>query len=220
MRRIAIIVVVTLGWGCGSGENAGAEEAKRQAEREAKEKVPAEAAKTISPPVPGRAKIPCEQLIDVPAFQAALGEKDPISIKELKNESEAAASCAIVRGGKRPTDAEQQSMIKSGGKLGVLNGDEICEVAAFCWTFNTLDLLQKRCKETKRSDDDTMGNYACVRIVATGEADVKLYQFYDEDTKCVIQVRGGASQTDNGTILTCAKTARDKIGPDQIAVKK
>ena len=65
-----------------------------------------------------------------------------------------------------------------------------------------------------------MGGYACVRVVPTGEADVKLYQFFDEDTKCVIQVRGGASQTDNGTILTCAKTARDKIGPDQIAVKK
>jgi hypothetical protein len=218
MRRIAIILVVTLG--CGSGENAGAEEAKRQAEREAKEKTPAEAAKTISPPVAGRAKIPCEQLIDVPAFQAALGEKDPITVKELKNESEAAASCGIVRGGKRPSDAEQQSMIKTNGKLGVLAGDTICEVAAFCWTFNTLDLLQKRCKETKRSDDDSMGGYACVRVVPTGEADVKLYQFFDEDTKCVIQVRGGASQTDNGTILTCAKTARDKIGLDQIAVKK
>lgn len=219
--HVAIAVAVVAGAiGCES-ENAGIQEGRRQREQEAKDKPTVGAAKTMSPPVPNRAKIPCEQLIDVEAFQAALGEKDPISVKPVNNESEAAASCAIVRGGKRPTEAEQKSLIKTNGKLGVLPGDTICEVAAFCWTFNTLELLQKKCKETKRQDDpSTLGAYSCVRVVPTGEADVQLFQLYDEDTKCVLQIRGGASQTDNAAIASCAKTARDKIGPDQIAVKK
>jgi len=223
---IAVAVVVAgIGavgtFGCGSSENAGIEEARRLREEEAKQKAPVSAAKTMSPPVPNRSKLPCEQLIDLPAFQSALGEKEPISVKAVNNEAEATASCAIVRGGKRPNEAEQQQLIKTNGRLGILPGDTICEVAAFCWTFNTLELLKKKCKETKRQDDDsTLGGYACVRVVPTGSADVNLFQLYDEDTKCVLQIRGGASQTDNTTIAACAKTARDTIGRDQIAVKQ
>jgi hypothetical protein len=55
-------------------------------------------------------------------------------------------------------------------------------------------------------------------IVATGADDVKRFRFFDDDTKCIIQVRGGPSNVDNDLIGRCAKAAHDLIGPDQIKV--
>jgi hypothetical protein len=216
MRIIAIMFALVA---CTKGENAGAEEARKQAEAEQKAKGSTQIAQSIRPPVPGHQKVPCDQLVDPAKYQAALNEKDALTVKELKNEPEASASCALVRGGKRPTDTEQKAMIKEKGRLGVLPGDEICEVAAFCWTIEDQERFQRKCKERKQKDDDSMGTYACVQVVATGEDDVNLYRFFDADTKCILQVRGGPSNVDNSSILTCAKTARDTIGPEQIAVK-
>ena len=55
-------------------------------------------------------------------------------------------------------------------------------------------------------------------IVAQGADDVKRFRFFDPDTKCIIQVRGGPSNVDNDLIGKCAKAAHDLIGPDQIKV--
>jgi len=219
MRRIAIVVGLALvAPACTKSENAGAEEARKEAEREAKERAArVEPAKKITPPVPNSGKVACATLIDLPKYQAALGEKEPVSIKDqTKGEPEAAASCGIVRGGKRPKEAEQQATLKKDGRLGVMPQDVICDVTAFCWTIESLDTLKKRCADRKERDDDSMGSYACVQTVATGAFDVFVYRFFDEDTKCILQVRGGASQTDNDIIRKCAITARDSIGPAQI----
>jgi hypothetical protein len=224
MRMLAFVVIAGLGsWSC-TGENAGAEEAKRLADQEQKQKGPVEVPKSIQPPVPSRAKIPCDQLISDPAaYQTATGEKKPLTIKELTNEPDAAASCALIRGGKRPsTDAEQKAIVKETGYLGVLPGDALCEVAAFCWTLEESERFRRSCKEKKGTyrEDESMGSFACVQVTAQGAADVNTYRFFDEDTKCILQVRGGPSNSDNASILACAKTARDQIGPAQIAVRK
>ena len=47
---------------------------------------------------------------------------------------------------------------------------------------------------------------------------MKRFRFFDDDTKCIIQVRGGPSNVDNDLIGKCAKAAHDLIGPDQIKV--
>ena len=219
MRRIAIIAGFALvAAACTKAENVGAEEARKEAEREAKAKAASVApAKKITPPVPNSGHVACATLIDLPKYQAALGEKEALSIKDqTKGEPEAAASCGIVRGGKRPNESEQQATLKKDGRLGVMPQDVICDVTAFCWTIESQDTLKKRCAERKERDDDSMGTPACVQVVATGAFDVNVYRFFDEDTKCIIQVRGGASQTDNDTIRKCAVTARDSIGPAQI----
>ena len=66
------------------------------------------------------------------------------------------------------------------------------------------------------NDDETLGFYSCVLVVAQGEDDVKRFRFFDADTKCIFQVRGGPSNVDNDLIGKCAKTAYALIGPDQI----
>ena len=204
---------------CSKGENAGVEAARKQAAEEMKAKAAnASDIKTIHPPVPGRAKLPCSEVLDPAKFGAAIGETEPVTIKDSTSEPDAAASCSVIRGGKRLSDAEQKAKLKKDGVLGVLAGDEICNVSTFCWTIEDPDSFKKRCAERKEQIDDSLGFPACILIVATGEYDVKRFRFYDDDTKCIIQVRGGPSNTDNDLIGKCAKAAHDQIGPGEIAV--
>jgi hypothetical protein len=216
----ASIAVLVLGVSaCGNSENAGAEEARRQAELEQKAKdTHGAAAKRLATPVPGQAHVPCAQLIDLAAFQTALGEKAPLAIKDVTKTEDAAASCSLLRGGKRPSEAEQQAMLKKVSRLGVLPGDELCNVTAFCWSIEDAERFKASCKERKDQDDESLGSYACVHSVAVGVNDVKVFQFFDEDTKCILRVRGGPSNVDNDIIQSCAKAARDAIGPAQIKV--
>jgi hypothetical protein len=203
---------------CDNSERAGAEEAKRMAEQEAKAKQSAAPpAKKLATPVPGHAHVPCGQLIDPAVFQTALGEKEPLTVKDVtKAEPDAASSCSLVRGGKRPGEAEQKAILKRDGRLGVLPGDEICNVTAFCSTIEDLEHFKARCKERKDQDDESLGSYACVHIVGVGADDVKVFRLLDDDTRCILQIRGGPSNTKNDTIQSCAKAARDAIGPAQI----
>jgi hypothetical protein len=216
-----IVLALAAAAACGgNSEQAGAEAAKREAAAEQKAKSgDAAPAKVIATPVPGQTRVPCSQLIDLAAFQTALGEKEPLTIKEVtKADANAAASCTIVRGGKRPSAAEQQAMLSRASRLGVLPGDDLCNVTAYCWTVEDADRFQASCKAAKDHDDQSMGSYACVHISPTGVDDVKTFKFFDEDTKCILQVRGGPSNVNNDSIQACAKAARDTIGPTQIKV--
>jgi hypothetical protein len=221
MRSIAIILgFVLAGSACSKGsEQAGIEEAKKAAEQELKAKGGgnAEAAKKLVPPVPGRAKLACASVIDLEKFKQVLGEIEPLTVQDSKAEPEAAASCSIMRGGKRPNQTEQAAISKkNGGRLGVLAGDELCNVSTFCWTIEDADRFKKKCLDQKKTLDDSLGFTTCMMIVATGADDVRNYQFFDEDTKCIIGVRAGPSNVDNDLIGKCAKGAHDLIGPAQI----
>ena len=219
MRATIAFLVLGL-WACGNGENAGAEEARRQAELDLKAKATQSApARRMATPVPGQAHVPCAQLIDLAAFQTALGEKAALGLKDVtKTDAEAAASCSLLRGGKRPTEAEQKAMLKKVSRLGVLPGDELCNVTAYCSTIEDVERFKAHCKERKGKDDDSMGSYACVRIIEVGADDVKVFEFVDEDTRCRLKVAGGPSNVNNELIQSCAKAARDTIGPAQIKV--
>ena len=205
---------------CGNNERAGAEEAQRQAEQEQQSRQAASPpARRIAPPVPGQAKIPCSQLIDAAAFQTALGEKQPLTVKDVtRSEPESAASCSLIRGGKPQSAAEQKALLQKAGRLGVLPGDELCNVTAFCSTIEDPDRFRASCKQNKDLDDESLGSYACVHIQAVGADDVKLFRLFDDDTRCILQIRGGPSNVNNDSIAACAKAARDTIGPAQIKV--
>jgi hypothetical protein len=216
-----VITALGLLTACGkSGKQQAEEEAQAEADRIQKEKeASGGVAKTIRPPVPGTAKIACTQLLDVEKFGPAIGEKEPVTLKDLtKSEPDAASSCSVHRGGKRLTTKEQEALLKKEGRLGVLAGDELCNVTAYCYTIEEAERFKVKCKTRKDKDDESMGTYACVQVVAQGVDDVFVFRFFDEDTKCILQVRGGPSNVDNEIIRNCAKTARDMIGPAQIAV--
>jgi hypothetical protein len=216
---IAMFTLVGLGLSaCSKSENAGIEEARKQAAAENKAKMndPSLMVKKIDPPVPGEQKLTCAQLIDVDKFTQLLGETAPVVIHQTKDDAEAAASCSVIRGGKPPTEAEQTALKKKNGRLGVMPGDEICNIATYCWTIEAADRFAKKCVDSKATMDTVLGFPACVRVQAEGAADKNNYRFFDDDTKCIIGVRGGPSMVDNDIIGKCAKGAHDLIGPDQI----
>src|SRR5688572_11175371 len=105
VRFATIGAVLTLIVGCSKGEDAGAEEARKEAEAEQKRKV-AEggAAEKKKPPVQNKIApngdiievyLPCESLIDGAAFTTALGELEPLKIVDSrKTEPEAQGSCS------------------------------------------------------------------------------------------------------------------------------
>lgn len=215
MRAISISLAMAAGLlACTKGGKEGLEAARREAEAEQKAKEAAGgAAKVMKPPVAGQTKIPCSQLIDAAAFQQGLGEKEPLQVK-AKGDPNATSACGLHRGGKRPGEIEQKEIIKKEGRLGVLPGDELCHVSAFCSTIEDPERFKKRCTE---QNDESMGTHACVQIVAQGADDVPVFKFFDEDTRCIIQVGGGPSNVNADIIRSCAKLARDTIGPPQIA---
>jgi hypothetical protein len=218
--------------GCGN-EKAGIEEAKLQAEAELKTKADkGEIPKTIKPPVAGDAKLDCTKVIDLEKFQTAMSEKEPLTVSDVsKTDKEAAAICNLVRGGKKLDAAAQAALTKKEGKLGVLPGDPLCQITMRCSTIESADKYRKKCEEQAAADvkrasspfngvkaDETMGSFACVQVVPTGAFDAHVFKFFDADTKCVFEVRGGPSMQDNDQVRNCAKTARDTIGVPQLAM--
>jgi hypothetical protein len=217
MRAIlAVLLIVT---GCESGKQAAIEAAQKEQEAANAKRGEVTAAKKITPPVAGEAKLPCDQVINLEKFQTELAEKEPLSIKDgTPKKGDIAADCSLVRGGKKLTEAEQKKLLKDKGRLGILSGDVVCNIKLFCYTFEDPDRFKKRCAAMKERGDESMGSFACVQVVPTGVFDVEVYKFFDEDTKCVFEVRGGPSNTENDVIRNCSKIARDTIGPAQIAV--
>jgi hypothetical protein len=212
-----ILALVLLVSGCENSKKAAIEEAQKQQEAEASKRGAVTAAKKITPPVAGEAKLPCDQVVHLEKYQAALEEKEPLSIKDVTaKKGDITSDCNLVRGGKKLTDAEQKKLLKDTGRLGILSGDVVCNFKLICSKFDDLERFKKRCAAAKERADESMGTFACVQVVPTGVHDVEVFKFFDEDTKCNIEVRGGPSNTDNNVIRTCAKVARDTIGPDQI----
>jgi len=204
--------------GCTNAEEEGRRAAQQRAALETKREA-AQAAPKVIPPVANRAHVSCEQLIDVQAFGEALAEVEPLTLKDTtSSDGDAAASCGLIRGGVRPDQSQQAAIIKkNGGRLGTIPGDELCNVTAYCWTIEDEQGFADRCKQQGFQQDDSMGSHACLQVVAQGADDVYSYKFLDEDTKCILKVRGGPSMIDNALITTCAKAARDLIGKAQIA---
>lgn len=215
-----IVFGLVLGVGCGKAEQAGAESAKNEArELAAKAEQHDLIASKINPPVAHHAKLNCARVIDAAKFTGALQETAPISVEDSKTEPDAAASCSLIRGGRRVSEREQQAELKRRGRLGVLPGDELCNITTFCWTIEDPERFAAKCVDRKEKLANTLGFQTCIRVVATGVYDVNRYQFFDADTKCIFQVRGGPSMVNNDYIEKCAKAAYDLIGPEEIKVR-
>lgn len=208
--------------GCDAAEK-GRAEAKREAEAEDKKKAASiKPIDKIKTPVPQGTKLPCTQIIDPTAFQGALEETDPLIVRDSTGGYiDSTVSCTLVRGGERPDAKAQAKIIKDTGRLGTIPGDPLCVVTMYCWVIDDESKLRERCKPGPNSlltpDDSATGGFACKRTLPQGTFDVDSFKFVDTDTKCLFEVGGGPSMTDNEKIATCARVARESIGPEHIA---
>jgi hypothetical protein len=208
--------------GCDAAEK-GRAEAKREAEAEDKKKAASiKPIDKIKPPVSQGVRLPCTQIIDPTAFQGALEETDPLTVRDSTGGYvDSTVSCTLVRGGERPDAKAQAKIIKDTGRLGTIPGDPLCIVTMYCWVIDDEAKLRERCKSGPNSllspDDSATGGFACKRTLPQGTFDVDSFKFVDNDTKCLFEVGGGPSMTDNEKIATCARVARESIGAEHIA---
>jgi len=223
MRTLAVVSLLLLSAAaCGNAAEEGAKEAKREADLErAKQVSTIKASDRIKPPVAQGTRLRCDQLMDPPAYTEALGELDPLTVRDSTGTMiDSTASCSLIRGGARPDAKAQAALIKKNGRLGVIPGDELCNVTLYCWIVEDEAKFKSRCvpsaSEPKSPDADSTGGFACKDTRPQGEFDIDSFKFYDTDTKCVIGVRGGPSFTDNEKIAACARVARNTIGADNI----
>lgn len=222
LKSLPLVSLIVLAGACNAEEEgrAAARKEAAAARKEAEAKV--KPADRIEVTVAQGQRRPCTQLIDPPAFTAALEEIEPITVRDATGAmGDATASCSLVRGGKRPDAKEQERIIKKQGRLGSLPGDEICNVTLYCWVVDDEAKFASRCKATpsepwKSPDNGTTGGFACKETRPQGEFDIDSYKFYDAKTRCLFAVRGGPSMTDNDFIATCARTARASINLEHL----
>lgn len=218
--RTAIVMFVLL---AACSHKDASEAAKQEAEQAAKDeaaKAPPPT-KSLRPPLPEGVKVPCDQLIDAAGFTAALAEKDPLTVRDdTKSNKDTSATCSLLRGGKRMSAAEQAEHLKKERRLGVMGGDELCIISAYCSVMEDEQHFEDRCKQLGLQADQTTGGFACLQVVAQGADDVDSFKLLDADSRCVLWVHGGPSNVDNDIITKCAKAARDLIGPDKIKPAK
>jgi hypothetical protein len=177
---------------------------------------PANKAPAVTLPLPAGTRIPCDELLDAAVFAEALGERAAITLRDATaGDPEAVAACGLIRGGERPDERQQIELLKQTGRLGVLPGDELCYVAAYCTKVEGEDGFLAQCQLEGYASDPTMGTTACVGVIAAGIDDVKIYRILDEDTGCVLSVSGGPSNVDNEMIATCARTATTHLTPSR-----
>lgn len=167
-----------------------------------------------SPPVAPGTKLACAKLIDPARFTAALREPEMLTVRDDGAQApDATATCALIKAGARPTPAEQQQLLQRQGRLGVLPGDAVCQVAAYCWTIEDAARFEAACAPRGGRFVD----HTCVRTIANAAADLEVHTFLDDDSRCVLAVRGGPGNVDNAQVRACAEAARASIGPAQIA---
>jgi tRNA(Ser,Leu) C12 N-acetylase TAN1 len=211
-----LAVAVLLATAC-SGEKESIEEYnKKQAERLDSKKPQGKAVK-IETAVRGGTKIGCAQLIEVDKLTQLLEEKEPVAlIDKTREDPEATSVCSVRRGGKLdPKKMEEQA--KKTMKLGVLAGDELCSITAYCSIPADETKFREQCKNDMEKGNmkssEVIGAFACIKVTQKGPDDAFTYKFIDADTRCVISVRGGPSVNDEAEVQRCAKAALVLIDP-------
>lgn len=168
--------------------------------------------------VPYGKQVACAEVFTVETFSKFIGDQ----IGEIKDKSssnkEASTSCAFHRAGEPPkTDAQLKKFKQEGLKLGVLPADEYCTVTAFCSMSNDdPEAFKKVCEERGDTGNEQLGTFACVHQTQRGAEYAFTYKVVDQETKCMLEVMGGPSVTDEGLVQNCAKAALDDMAPNKL----
>jgi hypothetical protein len=167
----------------------------------------------VETPVPVGKKLKCASLLHADQATAAVGRQ-----LEVKDESgrdpEATAVCRLMTVGKPPSEKEQERMLAKNQALGLLPGDELCQISLYCWSTYTVPDLKKKCEEKKEAPSTEIGALSCVQEVKAGDKTRYNITILDDDTRCKIVVHSGPGVTDLPTTKTCAKVAVEQISTE------
>jgi hypothetical protein len=183
----------------------------KPAEKKERKVVPA-----FEPPVPYGKHVACTDLVDGAKFSTFLGSEIGEVADRSTGNAEATSVCAFIKGGTPPSDKQQERAYKKEMKLGVLPGDEICTISAFCWYPVDLEEFKKKCESAGNKESQAVGQFACVRETQRADAYAYTYRAIDNETQCILEAMGGPSVTDEAVVQSCMKAALDTIGPENI----
>jgi hypothetical protein len=162
--------------------------------------------------VPYGKQVACEGVIDKERFSKYIGDEIGEVRDRGKSNSEASLSCGLMRAGKPPaTDAQLRKFQRENMKLGVLPGDEYCMVTAYCSMATDLDRFKKKCEDDKDLDNEAVGQFACVHTTQRGTKEAYTYRVIDPDSRCMLEVMGGPSVTDEILVQNCTRAALEDI---------
>ena len=168
--------------------------------------------------VPPGKQVACADVFTVENFSKYVGDV----IGEIKDKSssnkEAAVSCAFHRGGEAPkTDQQLKKYEKENMKLGVLPGDEYCMVTAYCAMSNdNPEDFRKACEARGDAKNEQLGVFACVHQSQRGTEYAYTYKVVDPETKCMLEVMGGPSVTDEALVQKCTTAALEEMAPNKL----
>ena len=172
----------------------------------------------IETPVPVGKKLECAKIFNAEEASTAIGRQ-----LELKDESarnpEATAVCRFMTVGKAPSEKEQERMIAKNQALGLLPGDELCQVTVYCWSIFTVPDLKKKCDEKKEPTTTEIGALSCVQEVKAGDKQRYNLTVLDDDTRCKLVIHSGPGVTDLATTKACAKMAVDQLTTEDLNQK-
>lgn len=171
--------------------------------------------KKFTSPVPYGKHVSCANLVDGAKFATYInGEIGEVKDKSDSN-AEATSVCAFMRGGEPPSNDAQLRQAQN-MKLGVLPGDEYCTLTAFCSYPAEPEEFKKKCQEDGHREDNSLGQFACVREYQRATEYAYTYRVIDAETQCIFEVMGGPSVTDEALVQGCTKAALETIGPENI----
>lgn len=216
MRAMAMAALLCVAFSC---SKSGGDSGDKSGDQAAPAAAPAKKKSNIihvQTAVPYGKQVACADVFDPAVFSKAIGDE----IGEIKDRSssnkEASLSCAFMRAGEPPKTDAQLRAFKKNLKLGVLPGDEYCTVTATCSIATDVDRFKKSCQDKGDTENDSLGQFACVHQTQRGTEYAYTYQVIDPDTHCLVEVMGGPSVTEESLVQHCASAALDSLAPDKL----
>ena len=212
MRSLGYVVVVALlAVGC-KGEEGSFEQAPAP-------KAPGETKKNVTilkPPVDYGRKIPCATLLDAAKVGPIVGSEVVIEDKS-DIDKDATAVCRVKKGGTPLSAKEQEKLFaKNDRVLGVLPGDEMCQITVYCAFAYTPEEMKTTCQKGGEEVTAEIGDVTCIKQIEAGAEYRTIVTALDLDTKCKLLVNPGPSVTDDKTPKACARAAVELISTDSI----
>lgn len=173
----------------------------------------------VKSPVPYGKKVPCTSILPEDKVSAAIGK--PVTVVDRsQTEDDATSICQLKLGGTPPSAKEQMRMWNKNNRvLGVLPGDEMCQITAYCGFIFEQAEQKKKCESDGQLVSTEIGSLTCTKPIQAGADYRYVVSALDPDSHCRILVNPGPSVIDEATVKQCARVAVDLIRPDNLKVQ-
>ncbi len=147
------------------------------------------------------------------AAPAKVGATWDVTVEQhTEIDDHAASVCRVKRGGKPPSVEEAKKMAgkhPESAILGIVPGDEICQITTYCWFPYSVDDAKKKCEHDKGNPMPApfLGDFTCVEEVQAGETYRYVLTIQDPKTKCTIKINPGPGATDLALSTACGQAA-------------